>query len=211
MNRCATAHKTCWTSISCRTQILPTVGPLSPVCPTGNSADMAALSDEIHDCPVPQSDLDVFFPKGHQFCSSESASEQDGDHCYVTGATEALANTKRMHRYGTPSLGTSREKLQSSSPSGFPERISVTPIRRNPPCNSFSTCRNMELVLRWVFGTGLQEASVAPAGTLLRPKSPALLASRATRRATALEKWLSPGTPRAYLQRLLSRQKLLLL
>ena len=170
---------------------------------------MAAPSDEIHDCPVPQSDLDVFFPKGHQFCSSESASEQDGDHCYVTGATEALANTKRMHRYGTPSLGTSREELQSSSPSGFPERISVTSIRRNPPCNSFSTCRNMELVLRWVFGTGLQEASVAPAGTFLLPKSPALPACRATRRATALEKWLSPGTPRAYLQRLLSRQKLL--
>ena len=46
-------------------------------------------------------------------------------------------NPKRMHQYGTPSLGTSREELQSSSPSGFPERISVTPIRRNPPCNSF--------------------------------------------------------------------------
>ena len=83
--------------------------------------------------------------------------------------------------------------------------------RRNPPCNSFSTCRNMELVLRWLFGNGLQEASVAPAGIFLRPKSPALLASRATRRATALEKWLSPGSPRAYLQQLLSRQKLLLL
>jgi hypothetical protein len=66
----------------------------------------------------------------------------------------------------------------------------VTPIRRNPPCNSFSTCRNMELVSRWVFVTGLQEASVAPAGTFLRPKAPALLASRATRRATALETWL---------------------
>ena len=25
-----------------------------------------------------------------------------------------------MHRYGTPSVGTSREELQSSSPSGFP-------------------------------------------------------------------------------------------
>jgi hypothetical protein len=58
---------------------------------------------------------------------------------------------KRMHRYGT-SLGTSREELQSSSPSRFPERSSVTPIRRNPPCNSFSTCRNMELVLRWCLG-----------------------------------------------------------
>jgi hypothetical protein len=53
---------------------------------------------------------------------------------------------------GTPSLGTFREELRSSSPSGFPERISVTLIRRNPPCNSFSTCRNMELILRWVFG-----------------------------------------------------------
>ncbi len=109
-------------------------------------------------------------------------------------------NPKRMHRYGTPSLGTSREELQSSSPSGFPERISVTPIRRNPPCNSFSTCRNMELVLRWVFGNGLQDASVAPSRTFLRPKSPALLASRATRRATALERRMTPGTPRAYLQ-----------
>jgi hypothetical protein len=65
--------------------------------------------------------------------------------------------------------------------------------------------------LEVVFGTGLQKASVAPAGTFLRPKSPALLASRATRSAAALEKWLSPGTPRAYLQRLLSGQKLLVL
>ena len=65
--------------------------------------------------------------------------------------------------------------------------------------------------LEVVFGTALQEASVAPAETFRRPKAPALLASRATRKATALEKWLSPGTPRAYLQRLLSRQKLLVL
>jgi hypothetical protein len=65
--------------------------------------------------------------------------------------------------------------------------------------------------LEVVFGTGLQEASVAPAGTFLRPKSPALLASRTTRRATALETWLTPASPRAYLQQLLSRQKLLLL
>ena len=33
-----------------------------------------------------------------------------------------------------------------------------------------------------VFGTGLQESSVVPAGALLRPKTPALLASRATRK-----------------------------
>jgi hypothetical protein len=33
----------------------------------------------------------------------------------------------------------------------------------------------------------------------------------AARRATALEKWLSPSTPRAYLQQLLSRQELLVL
>ncbi len=35
-------------------------------------------------------------------------------------------NPKRMHRYRTPSLRTSLEELQSSSPGGFPERISVT-------------------------------------------------------------------------------------
>jgi hypothetical protein len=44
---------------------------------------------------------------------------------------------------------------------------------------------------------------------MIRPKSPALLVSRPTRRAAALEKRLSPGSPRAYLQQLLSRQKLL--
>jgi hypothetical protein len=53
--------------------------------------------------------------------------------------------------------------------------------------------------LEVVFGTGLQEASVAPAGTFLSPKAPALLASRSTRKATALEKWLrswySTGIP----------------
>jgi hypothetical protein len=52
---------------------------------------MAALSNEIHDCPVPLSDLEVFLFKSHEFCASESASEQNGDHGYVTGATDALA------------------------------------------------------------------------------------------------------------------------
>jgi hypothetical protein len=56
-----------------------------------NRADTAALSDEIHDCPVSLPDLDVFFPKRDQFRSSESASEEDGDHGHVTGATEAFA------------------------------------------------------------------------------------------------------------------------
>jgi hypothetical protein len=65
--------------------------------------------------------------------------------------------------------------------------------------------------LELVFGTGVQDASVAPAGTFLRPKATALPASRVTTKATALEKWLSPGTPRTYLQRVLSRQKLLML
>jgi hypothetical protein len=36
--------------------------------------------------------------------------------------------------------------------------------------------------LEVVFGTGLQKASVAPAGIFFRPRSPALLASRATGR-----------------------------
>jgi hypothetical protein len=35
--------------------------------------------------------LDVFSPQRYEFRSSESASEQDGDHGHVTGATEALA------------------------------------------------------------------------------------------------------------------------
>src|SRR5258708_1376805 len=43
----------------------------------------------IAQCPLV--DLDVFFPKGHQFCSSESAFEQDGDRGHVTCATEAFA------------------------------------------------------------------------------------------------------------------------
>src|ERR1700761_6160849 len=42
----------------------------------GNRADMAALSDEIHDCPVPLSDLDVFLFKSHEFGASESASKR---------------------------------------------------------------------------------------------------------------------------------------
>jgi hypothetical protein len=57
--------------------------------------------------------------------------------------------------------------------------------------------------------TQYREAS--PVGTFLRPKALALAACRATRRATALEKWLSHGIRRAYLQQLLSGQKLLLL
>jgi hypothetical protein len=56
-----------------------------------NRADMGAFSDEIHDCPVAVTDLDLFFPQGDQFRSSEPASEQERDHGYVTGATKRLA------------------------------------------------------------------------------------------------------------------------
>jgi hypothetical protein len=52
---------------------------------------MGAFSDEIHDCPVAVTDLDLFFPQGDQFRSSEPASEQERDHGYVTGATKRLA------------------------------------------------------------------------------------------------------------------------
>jgi hypothetical protein len=52
---------------------------------------VTTLSDEIHDCPMSLANLDVFFSKGHQFCSTESASEQDRDHGHVTDASEALA------------------------------------------------------------------------------------------------------------------------
>jgi hypothetical protein len=48
-----------------------------------NRANMAALSYEIHDCPVAVTDLDLFFPQGRQFRSSEATSEQDGDHGHV--------------------------------------------------------------------------------------------------------------------------------
>jgi hypothetical protein len=50
-----------------------------------------------------------------------------------------------------------------------------------------------------------------PAGTFLRSKSAALLGFRATRTAKALEKSLTPGSPRAHLHQLRSRQKLLML
>jgi hypothetical protein len=52
---------------------------------------MAALSYEIHDCPVAVTDLELFFLQGRQFRSSEATSEQDGDHGHVAGATKALA------------------------------------------------------------------------------------------------------------------------
>lgn len=65
--------------------------------------------------------------------------------------------------------------------------------------------------LEVVFGSGLQEISIVPAGLFFCHKAPALLASCADTKATALEERLSPGTPRSYVQRLLSRQQLLLL
>ena len=46
----------------------------------------------------------------------------------------------------------------------------------------------------------------APAGIFRLPKSRPSPVCRVTRRAAALERRLTPGTPRAYLQRLLSRQ-----
>lgn len=55
-----------------------------------NRANMATLSNEIHDCPMALPDLDVFFPERHQFRSSEPAPKEDGDHGKVTKATEAL-------------------------------------------------------------------------------------------------------------------------
>jgi hypothetical protein len=55
-----------------------------------NRTDMTTLSHKIHDCPMPLADLDVLFPKGHQFCAPESTSEQDRDHGHVTGASEAF-------------------------------------------------------------------------------------------------------------------------
>jgi hypothetical protein len=57
----------------------------------GTRTVVTTLSDKIHDCPMTLANLDVFFSKGHQFCSTESASEQDRDHGQVTDASEALA------------------------------------------------------------------------------------------------------------------------
>jgi hypothetical protein len=48
-----------------------------------------------------------------------------------------------------------------------------------------------------------------PAGTFLLPKSPALPAWSCRQKGYCFGKVVSPGTPRAYLQKLLSRQKLL--
>jgi hypothetical protein len=56
-----------------------------------NRADMAALSDKVNYGPVPLTDLDVLFPEGHQFRSSESATQQGGNHGHIAGGTEALA------------------------------------------------------------------------------------------------------------------------
>src|SRR5258705_10873601 len=59
-----------------------------------NRADMSTHSDEIHDCPVPLADLDVSLPKATKFGSSESASEQNGDHGHVTDAKIGRASCR---------------------------------------------------------------------------------------------------------------------
>jgi hypothetical protein len=51
---------------------------------------MSTLSDKIHDCPMPLTNLDVFLSKGHSSARSESASEQKGDHGQVTRTTKVL-------------------------------------------------------------------------------------------------------------------------
>jgi hypothetical protein len=87
----------------------------------------------------------------------------------------------------------------------------VTAIRRNPPCNFLHYLQEHGIDLE----AGVWEWTSKGFGSA-RWDSPSLKVSSFTglschQKATALEKWLSPGSPRAYLQELLSRQKLLLL
>jgi hypothetical protein len=59
----------------------------------GHRADVAALADQVYDCPVTLAHLHLIHFQAHQFRSAKTTSEQHGQHRIVSLGTHAIATS----------------------------------------------------------------------------------------------------------------------
>jgi hypothetical protein len=103
-----------------------------------------------------------------------------------------------MHRYGTPSLGTSRKELQSSITEGISGAYFCDADTPESTVQFLQYLQKYGIGLELVFGTGLQEASVAPAD-FSSPKGSSFTGLSCHQKGCGLgkvvESWYSTGIP----------------
>jgi hypothetical protein len=63
----------------------------------GHGADLPALANQVHHCPVPLAHLDFIQLQAHQFRSAEATTEQHGQHGVVSLGTQAIATRVLEH------------------------------------------------------------------------------------------------------------------
>jgi hypothetical protein len=59
----------------------------------GNSTDVPALADQVHDCPVTLADLDLTQFQAHQFRSTKTTTKQHRQHGIVSLRSHAVAGS----------------------------------------------------------------------------------------------------------------------
>jgi hypothetical protein len=76
-------------------------GPLIKRCfnPSWNrdGANVAALADQIHHCPVPLAHLDFIQLQAHKFRPAKTTTKQHGQHCVVALGSHAIATRMLQH------------------------------------------------------------------------------------------------------------------
>jgi hypothetical protein len=63
----------------------------------GHGADVAALTDQVYDCPVTLAHLHLIHFQAHKFRSAKATSEQHGQHRIVSLGTNAIAMSMFEH------------------------------------------------------------------------------------------------------------------
>jgi len=63
----------------------------------GHGADVPALANQVHHCPVPLAHLDLVQLQADKFRSAEATTEQHGQHGVVTPGTHAIATSMCEH------------------------------------------------------------------------------------------------------------------
>jgi len=63
----------------------------------GHRADVAALADQVYDCPVTLAHLHLIHFQAHQFRSAKTTTEQHGQHRIVSLGTHAIAISMFEH------------------------------------------------------------------------------------------------------------------
>ena len=62
-----------------------------------HGADVAALADQVYDCPVTLAHLDLAQLQGHQFRSAKTTTEQHGQHGVISSRTHRIAISMLKH------------------------------------------------------------------------------------------------------------------